>query len=768
MRIEITTLLTLSALVTATCGGDSQPSAGDTHSAPDTVELDIDVDGDEDTRPPVVADTAETDSVPVDSVEPVDTAEVTPTQVALSGAVAKGPFVIGSTVDVAPVDGAGNPSGAVYSTQTTNDLGEFSVQVPAVGLASLEGDGFYYNEATGALSSASLTLRAFAEIGGSADQAAYINIVTHLTYNRVKKLLQDGESFASARAQAEDELRDAIGVGSAGDDPGLPGVAMNLLGGDTYANAYLFAVSAVVSQAAKVRFDASGGSVDAHLQELLNQISLDLSDDGALQPNRTDELETAHREVDTWNVKRLLAARLAELGSEAPVPDIDRVIDSDGDGTPNLTDTCPLRANPGQEPMGGVCSVRIDDVAGSLGGGLIALFASDLDGDGAIDVLALQPPEGDELKVVHGEFDASSPLTLGAAQALSLDGAQLILGAFLSGWSPADPIHFVDHDGDGVRDVLLMVGGLNGRAPRAIEVDASGVATLTAPSVPLFNSWSATDAVFVDLNGDGLPDVVEVTPTFDSGTRRSELNIIWTEATGWFGRAAVALPNEDEPIMIAKLLLADLDGDGDLDIQIFRAKTAASVSGEATDVVVVENRGASGDPTVHGPFGIGVGAQGALLQAASVGDFDGDGTQDILITTVVGSNERELTIGVLQGQGDGVFGEVAEAGAVSDTMPSPVAFWNMQAPAVVTGDFDGDGVVDAIALARSADAQSLAIYVGGPSGLQAAGKVRLPADMVVDQMRAADVNGDGRADILLHGRDASGEEPVTRVMLFNP
>ncbi len=72
--------------------------------------------------------------------------------VALSGAVEKGPYVLGSSISVFPIDANGNPSGQVFKTQTTTDLGEFSLSFDYTGLVAIEGNGFYYNEVSGALS----------------------------------------------------------------------------------------------------------------------------------------------------------------------------------------------------------------------------------------------------------------------------------------------------------------------------------------------------------------------------------------------------------------------------------------------------------------------------------------------------------------------------------------------------------------------------------------------------------------------------------------
>ena len=93
-----------------------------------------------------------------------DTGE--PVMVELDGAVAKGPFVLGSSIAVSTVDDEGAPTGDVFNTQTVDDLGRFTVAFEASGFVALEGLGFYYNEVSGQLSDAPLTLRAFYEISG--------------------------------------------------------------------------------------------------------------------------------------------------------------------------------------------------------------------------------------------------------------------------------------------------------------------------------------------------------------------------------------------------------------------------------------------------------------------------------------------------------------------------------------------------------------------------------------------------------------------------
>src|SRR5262245_50655660 len=54
--------------------------------------------------------------------------------VELEGAVQQGPFVVGRTIQIAPLHDDGNPPGTSFSTQTRDDLGQFNVDFSASGL----------------------------------------------------------------------------------------------------------------------------------------------------------------------------------------------------------------------------------------------------------------------------------------------------------------------------------------------------------------------------------------------------------------------------------------------------------------------------------------------------------------------------------------------------------------------------------------------------------------------------------------------------------
>jgi hypothetical protein len=253
----------------------------------------------------------------------------------ISGAIQKGPFIIGANVVVAMLDPAtANPTGTNFPTTTRNDFGEFALTLPGTGAAEIQTSGFYFNEILNSVSSASITMRALATFPSSGPREVHVNVLTHLGHLRAKKLVRDGMDFEAAIAQAEAELRAALPLAtnltvSAGTD-------LDILGGDSDANAYLFAASCVLAQTA---FNEGAGNVDAELQEQMSIIALDLEDDGALQPALVDTVTRGARFLDADRCTANMEAFVASKGSSAAIPDLRRALDFDGDGTGDRTDT---------------------------------------------------------------------------------------------------------------------------------------------------------------------------------------------------------------------------------------------------------------------------------------------------------------------------------------------------------------------------------------------------------------------------------------------
>jgi len=236
-------------------------------------------------------------------------------------------------------------------------------------------------------------------------------------------------------------------------------------------------------------------------------------------------------------------------------------------------------------------------------------------------------------------------------------------------------------------------------------------APATGNPFAVFASGTGPTAVAVgDFNGDGIPDLAS------ANFRDNTVGVLLGDGTGSFSAAPGSpFAAGTDPIALA---VGDFNGDGNQDIVLAN-------SYEGTVTVLLGNGSGGFAPATGSPFTVGL-----LPYSVAVGDFNGDGIQDLAT-----ANNYSNNVTVLLGNGSGGFTPVAGSPFAVGVKPEFVA----------VGDFNGDGFQD---LAIAGYTGGLAVLLGnGAGGFATAPGSPIMLPLGVIALAVGDFNGDGLADL---------------------
>lgn len=329
-----------------------------------------------------------------------------------------------------------------------------------------------------------------------------------------------------------------------------------------------------------------------------------------------------------------------------------------------------------------------------------------------------------------GKPDAVAAGFSGIAVQLAGAGGDLRQTAAFNGNYPSVTLADLNRDG------RLDIAGVSGN--NIVTIQGNGDGTFQTPLN--VNVGTSNDLITSgDVNGDNVADLVaaRISTGVITVYVRSAAGAITTGATFPAG----SVPN--------KLQLADLDGDGRLDLVATNTGTILSTT-DIGSVVVFKGNG-------NGTFQSGVPyVNGVNPAGATLADVNGDGKLDLLAsagTTTLGTYRVFLSLN----RGDGTFGQATPY--ATDYGPGPIA----------VADFDLDGRKDLV-VTHCCGETDLGFMAGNGDGTFQAEKLMTASGRDQSKIAVVDWNGDGKPGLLVAtldrlisfvNRSAAGASVVT-------
>jgi hypothetical protein len=229
----------------------------------------------------------------------------------ISGYIQKGPYINGTSIMISELSSTLNPTGKVFNSQIVDNKGSFEFKNISLSTNYVEliANGFYFNENTGKVSAAQLTLHALSDLTDSS--TINVNILTELEKGRVEYLISKGEDFKASKVQAQKEILKIFEISK----PDLKSSEYLDVSKDGDDNAILLAISIIMQ----------GFRTEAELSELIAGISSDIKEDGILNnPLIGQKLISDVKLLNLPDIKNNIINRYADLGATLEIPGFEK------------------------------------------------------------------------------------------------------------------------------------------------------------------------------------------------------------------------------------------------------------------------------------------------------------------------------------------------------------------------------------------------------------------------------------------------------------
>jgi hypothetical protein len=352
---------------------------------------------------------------------------------------------------------------------------------------------------------------------------------------------------------------------------------------------------------------------------------------------------------------------------------------------------------------------------------------ADVDGDGKPDAV-VQGASHVYVLLGTGHFTFAAPV------------------AYLASGSQAPVV--TDLDGDGKPDIVTSGGTVLFN-----EGGGAFSAPVSAAPSPTLPTWTLNGVAVGDLNGDGKPDLA-----FEDADSVATFVVLNTGSRTFAAPVAVPSGGATIDILPAAIAVADLNGDGKPDLAL----------SDGVNVNVFLNLGGA---TFGAPFNIQMGAAGWEGQTTffAIADVNGDGKPDVVTQIQVffngggGSFPSPVQfrpvggvpplVAVADMNGDGKPDLITTTGVIlnegNEVFGAPLPY-DGTTPFPAVADMNGDGIPDLVTGALDGIEIQLGKGDGSVPGqdVYVDGKSSIDNNAGQESLRVADMNGDGRPDVV--------------------
>ena len=232
----------------------------------------------------------------------------------ISGYVQKGPYLIGTSINLSELNSDLSQTGKVFTTSISNNQGAFEISNIELssGYVEIIADGFYFNEMQGKNSTAQLTLSAISNIMDKS--TLNLNVLAHLEKDRLLRLVSEGVSFSEAKKQAQEEILKVFLI----EKSNMVESELLDIAEDGDDNAILLAVSVILQ----------GHLTVADMSELIGKLNAELKEDGTMDdPSIGTSLINNARLANLKNIRTNLEKRYAELDLNVTIPEFEKFVE---------------------------------------------------------------------------------------------------------------------------------------------------------------------------------------------------------------------------------------------------------------------------------------------------------------------------------------------------------------------------------------------------------------------------------------------------------